>query len=158
MKLFLTVLTVLAAHALSAQTIPFIKADQIGRWKDADTDTVYVLNFWATWCAPCVEELPSFEKLNEAYAGKKVKVVLVSTDFKRNVEPGVKPFVRKKNLKSEVVFMDEPNPNNYINAVDSTWSGAIPATLIWSKKKNISAFFEKKMTYDELETAVKKAL
>ena len=145
-------------HGLSAQSIPFIKADQIDRWKNTDSDTIYVLNFWATWCGPCVEELPSFEKLNDAYADKKVKVVLISTDFKRNVEPKLKPFVKKKKLKSEVVFIDEPNPNNYINAVDSTWSGAIPATLIWSKQKNVSQFFEKKLTYEELESAVKSGL
>lgn len=146
----------LVAGILQAQNIPFIKADQITRWKTADTDTVYVLNFWATWCGPCVEELPSFEKLNQAYADRKVKVILISTDFKRNVETGVKPFVRRKNLRSEVVFMDESNPNNYINLVDSTWTGAIPATLILSKGKDGSQFFEKKLTYEELEAAVKK--
>lgn len=158
MRISLLFPIVFAAGALSAQTIPFVKADQITRWKTADTDTLYVLNFWATWCGPCVEELPSFEKLNQAYADRKVKVVLVSTDFKRNVEKSVKPFVRRKKLKSEVVFMDEPNPNNYINLVDTTWSGAIPATLIVSKRKNVSQFFEKKLTYEELEAEVKKVL
>ena len=158
MKIILLFPLFFAAGALSAQNIPFIKADQITRWKTADTDTLYVLNFWATWCGPCVEELPSFEKLNQAYSGQKVKVVLISTDFKRNVEKSVKPFVQRKNLKSEVVFIDEPNPNNYVNLVDTTWSGAIPATLIVSKRKSVSLFFEKKLTYEELEAAVKKAL
>lgn len=158
MRTLIFFLFLLSGFGLSGQNIPFIKADQIDRWKNTDSDTVYVLNFWATWCAPCVEELPSFEKLNKAYADKKVKVVLISTDFKRNVESGVKPFVKKKKLESQVVFMDEPNPNNYINAVDSTWSGAIPATLIWSKKKGVSQFFEKKLTYSELEAAVQKGL
>lgn len=142
----------------TAQDIPFIKADQISRWKGADTDTVYVINFWATWCAPCVEELPLFDQLNEAYAGKKVKVILVSTDFRRNVETGVKPFVREKNIRSEVVFMDERNPDTYIDMVDSSWSGALPATLVWSKKRGFSRFFEKKLNYEELEASVKAAL
>lgn len=158
MKKVLTALLFFACFGLSAQDIPFIKADQIALWKNADTDTVYILNFWATWCAPCVEELPSFERLHKAYADKKVKVVLISTDFKRNVESNVKPFVKKKKLQSQVVFMDEPNPNNYINAVDSTWSGALPATLIWSKQKGMSQFFEKKLNYEELEAAVRKGL
>lgn len=157
MKMIPLFFLLLAGSALQAQNIPFIKADQITRWKTADTDTVYVLNFWATWCGPCVEELPSFEKLNRAYADRKVKVILISTDFKRNVETGVKPFVRRKNLQSEVVFMDESNPNNYINLVDSTWTGAIPATLILSKRKDGAQFFEKKLNYEELEEAVKKA-
>ena len=148
----------LSSLGLSAQDIPFIKADQITHWKNADTDTVYVLNFWATWCAPCVEELPSFEKLNKNYADKKVKVILISTDFKRNVEPKVKPFVKKKKLESQVVFMNEPDPNKYVDLVDTSWSGAIPATLIVSKQKGVSLFFEKKLTYEELEAAVKKVV
>ena len=158
MRIRILFLFVLAGFGLSAQNIPFIKAEQIGRWKNADSDTVYVLNFWATWCAPCVEELPSFEKLNKAYAGKPVKVVLINTDFKRNMESGVKPFVKKKKLKSQVVFMDESNPNNFINTVDSSWSGAIPATLVWSKQNNTAQFFEKKLTYEELDAAVKQGL
>lgn len=148
----------LSVPCLSAQNIPFIKADQIKRWKAAETDTVYVLNFWATWCAPCVEELPSFEKLNKAYADRKVRVVLISTDFKRNVDTRVAPFIKEKGLESAVVFMDESNPNNYINMVDSSWSGAIPATLILSKRKDTALFFEKKLTYEELEAAVIQAL
>lgn len=158
MKQVFPILLFFACSGLSAQDIPFIKADQITVWKNADTDTVYVLNFWATWCAPCVEELPSFEKLNKAYGDKKVKVVLISTDFKRNVESKVKPFVKKKKLESQVVFMNEPDPNKYIDLVDTSWSGAIPATLVWSKRKGVSQFFEKKLTYEELEATVKKAL
>ncbi len=122
--------------SLSAQDIPFIKTAQLEHWLNADTDTVYVLNFWATWCGPSVAELPAFEKLNEKYAAQKVKVVLISTDFKRNVDSNVKPFVKRKNLRSQVVFMDEPNPNVWVNLVSPEWSGAIPATLIDSKQKN----------------------
>ncbi len=158
MQKLLLFLLLVSCSGLAAQTIPYIKGDQIARWKNTDTDSVYVLNFWATWCAPCVEELPSFEKLHREYAGRKVKVILISTDFRKQVETKVKPFARKKNLKSQVVFMDEPNPNNWINLVDSTWSGAIPATLIYSKRTGASLFFERQLTYEELEAAVQKAL
>lgn len=143
---------------IQAQDIPFIKADQIDRWKQSDTDTVWVLNFWATWCGPCVAELPSFEKLNREYASQKVQVILVSNDFKKQVDSKVNPFVAKKKLKSRVVFMDESNPNNWIDRVSPEWSGAIPATLIISKRKDKYLFFEKQLTYEELEAAVKEAL
>lgn len=154
----LVFLFLINALVLPAQDIPFVKSGQIEQWKQADTDTVWVLNFWATWCAPCVAELPSFEKLNANYADQKVKVVLISTDFKREVETRVKSFVKKKKLKSQVVFMDESNPNNWIDLVSPEWSGAIPATLIISKRKNQYLFFEKQLSYEELETALRSVL
>lgn len=141
-----------------AQDIPFIHRDQITRWKETDSDTVYVINFWATWCAPCVAELPAFEQLNKKYAGQKVQVVLVSNDFKKQVETKVKPFVREKGLKSRVVFMDESNPNNWINLVSPEWSGSIPATMIVSKRKNKVLFYEKPLKYKALEKALKSVL
>jgi len=147
-----------ASVCLVAQDVPYIKADQITRWKTADTDTVFVLNFWATWCGPCVAELPYFEKLHQQYAAQKVKVVLISTDFKRDVEKKVKPFIVKKNLQSQVVFMDEPTPNNWIDLVSKDWSGTIPATLIISKRKSYEKFTEGEMTWGELEAAVKAGL
>ncbi|MBL7781517.1 MAG: TlpA family protein disulfide reductase [Saprospiraceae bacterium] len=158
MKLRLLLVLLLHTALIQAQDIPFIKADQIDRWKQSDTDTVWVLNFWATWCGPCVAELPSFEKLNREYASQKVQVILVSNDFKKQVDSKVKPFVAKKKLKSRVVFMDESNPNNWIDRVSPEWSGAIPATLIISKRKDKYLFFEKQLTYEELEAAVKEAL
>lgn len=151
MKQLLIIFLLVWGTILSAQDIPFIKKAQLEHWLNTDTDTVYVLNFWATWCGPCVAELPEFEKLNQKYATQKVKVVLISTDFKRNVESKVKPFVKRKNLRSQVMFMDESNPNVWVNLIDPEWSGAIPATLIISKAKGQKLFFEKQMSFEELE-------
>lgn len=158
MKHTLLLFFLLAAAALPAQDIPFIKADQVLRWKNADNDTLYVLNFWATWCAPCVAELPAFEKLHEQYADKNVKVVLISNDFKRRVENGLKPFVYERKLKSQVMFMDEPTPNTWLFMVNKDWSGIIPATLIVSKRRGVEVFFEKPLEYEELEQLVREAL
>lgn len=121
-----------------------------------DNDTTYVVNFWATWCVPCVEELPNFEKLNATYKDEKVKVLLVSIDFPKMAESKLLPFIKAKNLKSDVVLLNDPDANSWINKVDSTWSGAIPATVIYKKDKR--QFYEKSFTYEELETEVKKFL
>ncbi|MCC6462512.1 MAG: redoxin domain-containing protein [Saprospiraceae bacterium] len=143
---------------LSAQEIPHIKADQLSAWKNAETDTVFVLNFWATWCAPCVAELPEFEKLHQAFSAQPVQVILINTDFRRDVEKRVRPFVQRQKLQSQVVFMDETTPNNWIDLVSADWSGAIPATLIVSKRRGFERFFEKQLRYEELEQTLREAL
>ncbi len=151
---FLIPLLFALSNKLGAQEIPFINGEQINRWKNTTSDTVLVVNFWATWCDPCVDELPVFEKLTRDYAGQKVQVILVSNDFKMNIETKLKPFLRKKKLKSRVVFMDEPDANLWIGLVSPDWTGGIPSTMIVSKKKNKVLVFEEQLTYAELESAL----
>lgn len=115
-------------------------------------DTTYVVNFWATWCAPCVAELPNFEKLNAEYKSKKVKVLLVSLDFKRQVETSLLPFIKNKNIQSQVVHLSDPDANAWISKVDSAWSGAIPATVIYDKHKR--NFYEQSFTYEQLQKEI----
>ncbi len=117
------------------------------------TDTTYVINFWATWCKPCVEELPAFEKIASDYAGKKVKVLLVSLDFPDKIEGQVIPFMKKNKILSEVVLLDDADANGWIPKVSPEWSGAIPATVIYKKDKR--KFYEQSFTFKELETEIK---
>lgn len=114
---------------------------------------IYVINFWATWCAPCVKELPYFEKLNQNYKDKNVEVILVSLDFPHLYEKKLKPFIKKKNLVSKVIVLNDPDMNTWIPKVDETWSGSIPATVIY--KNDTKKFFEKSFSYEELESEVK---
>ena len=116
-----------------------------------DSNTTYVVNFWATWCAPCVKELPHFEKLNTE--NKNVKVILVSLDFKDQINSRLVPFLKKKALKSEVVVLTDKDYNTWLPQVDKNWSGSIPATLILYKGKKI--FVEKDFaSFDELNKYV----
>ncbi|WP_299668609.1 TlpA disulfide reductase family protein [uncultured Polaribacter sp.] len=119
-------------------------------------DKIYVVNFWATWCGPCVKELPEFEKLGKEYADKNVEVLLVSLDFPKQVAKKLIPFIKKKNLQSKVVLLDDINEDVWIKAIDSTWSGAIPATLIYNKHKR--KFYEQSFDYKTLETEIKNFL
>ncbi|APY07742.1 thioredoxin [Winogradskyella sp. J14-2] len=117
---------------------------------------VHVVNFWATWCAPCVKELPYFEEINQEYKDKNVEVLLVSLDFPRNYESKLIPFVAKRNLQSEVVAFDDVDQNRWITAIHKDWSGAIPATIIYNKEKR--QFYERSFTKEELETELKQFL
>lgn len=115
-------------------------------------DKIHVINFWATWCALCVKELPYFEKLNTEYANKNVNVLLVSLDFPHLYDSKLKPFIKDKNIKSKVIALDDADMNTWIPKVDETWSGSLPATLIYKNGKR--KFFEKSFTYQELESEI----
>ena len=109
----------------------------------------YIVNFWATWCAPCVKELPYFEKIKKEYDDKNVEVLLVSLDFPKQVEKKLIPFINKRKLNSKVVLLDDINEDVWIKAIDENWSGAIPATLIYNKNKR--SFYEHSFDYETLE-------
>ena len=116
-------------------------------------DSIYIINFWATWCKPCIKELPAFEKLASNYSDKKVKLLLVSLDFPDKLESQVIPFIERNNIQSEVVLLDDADANSWIPKVSPQWSGAIPATIIY--KKATRKFYEQSFTFEELEAELK---
>lgn len=126
--------------------------DEFQNLLNKNDDKVYVINFWATWCGPCVKELPYFEKLNTIH-NEEVEVILVSLDFPHVYDSKLKPFIKKKNLQSRVVALNAPNENEWINAIDTSWSGSIPATIIYNKHER--KFFERSFTFEELQKEVK---
>ena len=112
-------------------------------------DKTYVVNFWATWCGPCIKELPYFEELNQNFNTKNVEVILVSLDFPKQYEKKLIPFIQDKKLQSRVIALNDTKMNDWIPKVDENWSGAIPATVIYNA--NTSKFYERSFTYKELE-------
>jgi len=155
--LFLSISLFFSAPAI-AQQVAVIKFPELQKRLARPTDTTYVVNFWATWCAPCVKELPNFEQLRAANADKKVKVLLVSLDYASQLDKKVKLFVQQRGLKSEVVLLNEPDPNEWIDKVDAKWSGALPFTLIFNNKTKQRVTFEQELSQTELTTALKKIL
>ncbi|MFD1255193.1 TlpA disulfide reductase family protein [Mucilaginibacter terrae] len=115
----------------------------------SNPDTVYVVNFWATWCKPCIEELPCFEKLQATYKNQPLKVLLVSMDFESKL-PAVKTFARSRKLTSEVMLATRKSDQELIDGIAKEWSGALPGTLIVNGKKGIRKFQEQEFTYEEL--------
>lgn len=137
-----------------SQNVKLLNIDQLNERIKNGKDSTYVVNFWATWCAPCIEELPHFEKLGIDHKSEKLAVLLVSVDFKSKLNSAVIPFVKRKNMKSEVFLLNESNPQKYIDRIDPTWSGSIPATLFVKEDKR--KFIESELTYEQLLTEYKK--
>jgi thiol-disulfide isomerase/thioredoxin len=122
-------------------------------FEEPDNASTYIVNFWASWCKPCIEEMPYFEKAGEEYRDHGVESRLVSLDMESQVESKLIPYLKKNSIQNRVVLLSDPDANSWIPQVDESWTGAIPATLIFNNKKR--EFFEKPFTYEELETLIK---
>ncbi|MBK0381633.1 TlpA family protein disulfide reductase [Pedobacter sp. SD-b] len=136
---------------ISLAQVRLLSINQLENRIQQGKDTVYVVNFWATWCAPCVKELPNFEKLSQTYKNQPLKVILMSVDFKSKLEKAVVPFVRRNKIQSEVYVINEKSEQGYIDKVSKDWTGSLPATLIVNKLKNSRKFYEREFTYPQLE-------
>ncbi len=154
MKRFLfTALACAFCYCGQAQQIAAMSIDDIIKYASSK-DTTYIVNFWATWCAPCVQELPEFNKLNRHYAGKPVKVILVSLDFKENYPLRLQTFVQRKRLTPEVIWLTDTNPNDFVPKVDKSWQGSIPATVVINTGKQFKKFIEGQVTEREVKKIV----
>ncbi|KQS34536.1 TlpA disulfide reductase family protein [Pedobacter sp. Leaf194] len=138
-------------YSANAQ-VKLLTLDELDNRFAKGKDTTYIVNFWATWCSPCVAELPNFEKIRVAHAKQPVKVLLISLDFKSKLQKEVNPFVAKNGIKTEVFLLNEPDQQKYIERIEGKWSGAIPATLF--VKKKVRRFYEKEFTETELKNAL----
>ena len=127
--------------------------DSIAPLFEQEDGKVYVINFWATWCKPCVEELPYFEKLAAEMGGENVQIIMVSLDFARDVRTKLKDFIEQRPMELPVVALADQQYNNWIDRVDRRWGGAIPITILY--KNQLRSFHDTQYaSYSELQQAV----
>ena len=138
------------SFSCKAQQAELIKLSQLQTLIEEKSDQIKVINFWATWCAPCVKELPLFESLNQDRKDAKVTLVSMDIDLDPNPEKVYK-FVARKKIKSHVVILDERDPNSWINKIDKSWSGALPSTLFINTVTGKRKFVEREMHAGDLE-------
>ena|SRR5688572_1063447 len=142
----------ISAHAVTAQKATIVKFDELEKILNTTSGQIQVINFWATWCAPCVKELPLLEKVN-AQKGLNVKITLISLDYADKID-NVNTFLARKKIQSDVLLLDEMDYNAWIDKVEKSWSGAIPATLIFNPATRQRKFVEKELKEGELESLI----
>lgn len=146
-------IVIMASQDALSQAKDLIRLDQLQYEIQAEKDRIQVVNFWATWCAPCLKELPIFEKVNAERSDIRVRLVSLDLDLDPNPDK-VRSFVIRKKIKSEVVILDEKNPNEWIEKIDKSWSGALPATLVINNKTGKRRFVEKELHPGDLEKLI----
>ena len=139
------------SHVGHAQNAEIISASDLQQRIAGEPDKIQVINFWATWCGPCIKELPLFERItNEGRPD--VKVILVSLDLDLDPDPEkVYRFIDRKNIQSEVLLLNEPDPNSWINKIEPQWSGALPATVIINPRTGKRKFIGRALREGELD-------
>ena len=156
----LLLLLVISIFACTAQS------QQIAKWKITDVEKymnsgngeILVINFWATFCKPCVAEIPSFIKISEQYKDQKVKLLLVSLDLPSYYPAKVASFAKKNKFNTNIVWLNESNADYFCPKIDKAWSGSIPATLILNPATGYRKFFEEEITAQNFEAELKKAI
>ena len=156
MRYFYLLLLFSIGFLSNAQDITTFKEyEDFEKYLEENKSQPLVVNFWATWCAPCVKELPFFEQLHKE--NKAVKVITVSLDFEKDFETKLKTFLKKKKYTFITTYLAAKDYNNWISKVDEDWSGSIPATLIIYKNKRV--FVERDFSnFEELNNHVNKSI
>lgn len=131
-----------------AQEVQIVKFDQVEELMKSSTHEYILINFWATWCAPCVKEIPIIEKF--AAENTQVSVTFISLDFASKVDK-VTNFVTRKKMKSRLLLLDDLDYNSWISKVDPSWQGTIPATLLINTKTQSRQFVAQELAPGELE-------
>jgi thiol-disulfide isomerase/thioredoxin len=137
-----------------AQNVSYIKIPELEKILNNPENKLFVVNLWATWCAPCVRELPGFEKAAKDYDPARVKFILVSLDFPSEVQKKLLPFLKKNNISLDVRVMTDMDYNSWIDKIDPGWQGNIPSTLFFNNKKKARYFHPGELTGPELRKII----
>ena len=162
MRFYTELLTIISLFVIFSCTdntkdsIEVVDFDSFYSKIDLSGDDTYVINFWATWCAPCVKELPYFEEVNKQSEDNNTEVILVSLDFPSQIESKLKPYLKKNKIKSRVILLDDSKINTWVPKVSERWDGGIPATLIVNTSNY--NFYPKPFEKEELFAEIKKVI
>lgn len=157
-KILITLLILISTIACSntksnddKYVLKAVQYEELESIVNMEDNILYVVNFWATWCKPCVDEMPDFMEVNELYKkNDKFKMILVSLDDVDVLNKDVANFIEKYHIKADVYLLDDiKRMNMWIPATDPSWSGAIPATVFIRNGEKLH-FHEGQLHKDEL--------
>jgi len=133
-------------YATYAEVEPF--------FQQKNDNITYIVNFWATWCRPCISEMKHFEQLTRETSRDDLQVVMISLDKTENVHTKLKDFVASRPLNLPVVSFTDNYFDGWIYKVDNAWQrSSIPVTLVY---RNGKRYFNKGQisSYRELKGIV----
>jgi thiol-disulfide isomerase/thioredoxin len=157
MRIVFIILLLAIGMAGSAQTIKKIKITGLEE-TIAQSDHPLIVNFWATFCVPCVKEIPYFQSTVARYQGEQVELILVSLDLPDYYPAKIAAFARGRGFTGPIVWLDETNADYFCPKVDPRWTGGIPSSLFINNKTHYRRFFDRQLTEPQVELEIKKML
>jgi thiol-disulfide isomerase/thioredoxin len=139
---------------LSAQQIKKLKVDELKTYIE-QSDHPLIVNFWATFCAPCISEIPYLQSEAEKYKSEGVELLLVSLDSQDYYPSKIFAFAKRKNFTAHIVWLNETTFWNFYARIDKKWSGGIPSSLFINNKTHYRKFFDRQLTEPQVEETIK---
>lgn len=152
-------LGVLSAMSRSTAQSGLVPLDDAGfrRMVGSQRGHVLLVDFWATWCAPCREELPKLVGLYSVYRQKGLSFVTISCDEPEQQAQAV-AFVEKQAAPRPYYIRHAQDDDKFINAIDPKWSGALPALFLFDRGGRQAQSFIGETDLKQLEASIKKLL
>jgi thiol-disulfide isomerase/thioredoxin len=140
---------------IQAQDIAVVKIEELRKIYMRPGDTTYVVNFFATWCGPCIQEMPVLNKFGADHKASNIRLIFVSLDNSRYLKK-LPSFVRKLKLTAPVYLLNESSDFSWLPEIDKRWQGSIPATMVVNSTRHVKAFFETPLEEGQLEYYLKR--
>jgi thiol-disulfide isomerase/thioredoxin len=131
-----------------------IKWPEMEKMLNDPSDSLTVINFWATWCKPCIKEIPHFEDIRKANSSKPIRFLYISLDFSDQKKTRLDPFVKTRMQGAKVFLLDETNYDKWISKIDPGWAGGIPVTLFVNNSKKIRKFYNSELSESQLNEII----
>jgi peroxiredoxin len=139
--------------------IAMLKPADFNKYKDAAKGKVLVVNFWATWCGPCIAEFPELVAIDAKYRDKGVQLAGISVDEVADIKGKVIPFIKEQKAAFDILVQDSDDPEEIINLIDKNWQGTLPTTFVFDKQGAIAytryGILDRELLLDAIEKALK---
>ena len=152
-RTFLTIVVFFFGICIFSQEVKKIKITDLEK-TIKESKTPLIINFWATYCKPCVAEIPYFQEALKKYKKDSIHLLLVSLDLQDFYPVKIKRFAAKRKFTAPILWLDEYNADYFCPKVDSAWSGAIPASLFVNNTTGYRKFFEEQLSKEKLEKEI----
>jgi thiol-disulfide isomerase/thioredoxin len=150
---FVFAFSIMAVSNVCSQDVQKIRITELQK-TIAESKNPLIVNFWATYCVPCLKEIPYFETMVKEHEKDGVKLLLVSLDLKEDYSK-IRPVASRLKFASSIVWLNETDADYFCPRVDSAWSGALPASLFINNATGYHRFFEEQLTEEKLAKEMK---